>query len=93
MSDILEGAAWTDDCQGKKNFDLNIVQLSTRYWPNHTASASILVRGNMVASKDFEGRSEVEVKYRVEIWARESITKVMDAVVRAFPAEDIAGFT
>lgn len=26
-------AQWTDDCQGKKDFDCEIVSLSTRYWP------------------------------------------------------------
>jgi len=24
---------WTDDCQGKKDFDGDIVAISTRYWP------------------------------------------------------------
>jgi hypothetical protein len=26
-------AVWTDDCQGKKDFDAHLVSLSTRYWP------------------------------------------------------------
>ncbi len=26
-------ARWTDDCQGKKDFDGSVVELSTRYWP------------------------------------------------------------
>lgn len=26
-------ARWTDDCQGKKDFDGRLVNLSTRYWP------------------------------------------------------------
>lgn len=26
-------AEWTDDCQGKKDFDGELVSLSTRYWP------------------------------------------------------------
>lgn len=25
--------AWTDDCQGKKDYDGSIVVISTRYWP------------------------------------------------------------
>lgn len=24
---------WTDDCQGKKDYDPSIVSISTRYWP------------------------------------------------------------
>ena len=26
-------AMWTDDCQGKKDYDGNMVSISTRYWP------------------------------------------------------------
>jgi hypothetical protein len=26
-------ARWTDDCQGKKDYDGRIISLSTRYWP------------------------------------------------------------
>lgn len=26
-------AEWTDDCQGKKDYDGDLVRLSTRYWP------------------------------------------------------------
>ncbi|MGN6205960.1 hypothetical protein [Humibacter sp.] len=26
-------AKWTDDCQGKKDFDGTLVSISTRYWP------------------------------------------------------------
>lgn len=26
-------ARWTDDCQGKKDFDGTIIDISSRYWP------------------------------------------------------------
>jgi hypothetical protein len=26
-------ANWTDDCQGKRDFDGDVVRISTRYWP------------------------------------------------------------
>ena len=26
-------AEWTDDCQGKKDYDGDILSISTRYWP------------------------------------------------------------
>lgn len=26
-------AEWKDDCQGKKDYDANLVRLSSRYWP------------------------------------------------------------
>jgi hypothetical protein len=28
-------AEWTDDCQGKKDFDGDFVSVSTRYWPGY----------------------------------------------------------
>lgn len=27
------GIAWTNDCQGKKDYDGSLVRVSTRYWP------------------------------------------------------------
>lgn len=33
MSDLTVPAMWTDDCQGKKDYDGKLVSLSTRYWP------------------------------------------------------------
>lgn len=27
-------AVWTDDCQGKKDFDGRLVSISTRFWPS-----------------------------------------------------------
>lgn len=27
------GVEWTDDCQGKKNYDGDILSISSRYWP------------------------------------------------------------
>lgn len=34
MNEILEvPAKWINDCQGKKDFDGNLVSVSSRYWP------------------------------------------------------------
>lgn len=30
---LLLAAKWTDDCQGKKDYDGRILSISTRYWP------------------------------------------------------------
>lgn len=30
---VTDWIEWTDDCQGKKDFDGRFVSLSTRYWP------------------------------------------------------------
>lgn len=43
-------ARWTDDCQGKKDFDGELVRLSSRYWPRgggfHTFSRQEGWQGN-----------------------------------------------
>lgn len=33
MDRYLLDIQWTDDCQGKKDYDGNILAISTRYWP------------------------------------------------------------
>ncbi len=33
MSDLKFQAEWRDDCQGKKDYDGDILSISTRYWP------------------------------------------------------------
>jgi len=48
---LKPAARWTDDCQGKKDYDGRLLDISTRYWPGRyrtdgrpSASASILIR-------------------------------------------------
>jgi hypothetical protein len=33
MHQIKVPATWTDDCQGKKDYDGELIAISTRYWP------------------------------------------------------------
>lgn len=52
MSDTLTvPARWTNDCQGKKDFDGNLVVVSTRYWPRG-GGFHISRGGYFVASAD-----------------------------------------
>lgn len=32
-AEIKPPCKWTNDCQGKKDYDGNLIQISTRYWP------------------------------------------------------------
>jgi hypothetical protein len=48
---LAPSARWTDDCQGKKDYDGRLLDISTRYWPGSyrtdgrpSAAASILIR-------------------------------------------------
>lgn len=35
-------ATWEDDCQGKKDYDAELVSLSTRYWPRGGGFSAII---------------------------------------------------
>lgn len=72
---------WTNDCQGKKDYDGEFISVSTRYYPgtyqaNRLCSASsqigIPVEGllTVLAHKEFEAKTEQEVKLLVESWVR-----------------------
>lgn len=45
-------ARWTDDCQGKKDFDGPIVDISTRYWPRGGGFHFSTGRGDFQSSAD-----------------------------------------
>ena len=34
-------AAWSDDCQGKKDYDGRLLDISTRYWPGPAGGGSM----------------------------------------------------
>jgi len=36
-------AQWTDDCQGKKDYDGRLLSISTRYWPGPGSSGTMVV--------------------------------------------------
>ena len=36
-------ARWTDDCQGKKDFDGRLLSYSTRYWPASYRGSGIYI--------------------------------------------------
>jgi hypothetical protein len=33
VADLTPCAKWTNDCQGKKDYDGRLIDISTRYWP------------------------------------------------------------
>ncbi len=101
---------WTPDCQGKWDYDGDVVNVSSRYWPRgggfHTfsrevgwegnearpdirpsATSSIYIGEDRIASHDFEGDTEAEVKASVEAWVAEQVTRVTAAVRALYPVE------
>jgi hypothetical protein len=88
-------AEWTNDCQGKKDFDGEIVTLSTRYWPRGggfglmvrnepSAKSSILLDGECVTSEEFDGETFEDVAAQVEAWAKEQHAKIVAAIENLF---------
>ena len=101
-------AEWEPDCQGKQDFDADLVCLSSRFYPqgggfselnagrwienadrpgiSPSAAATIYLQDRELASVSFEGRTEAEVKDKLEAWAREQFSKIASAMSAAFRA-------
>jgi len=89
---------WTDDCNGKKDYDGELVCISTRFWPsnyqkNGSCSAKCHVMmmdgGRSGESKDliaqhFEGDSFDSVSSQVEEWAQTQADRVYKAILKEF---------
>lgn len=41
LNELVPCAKWTDDCQGKKDYDGRLISISCRYWPGPGAGGSI----------------------------------------------------
>lgn len=115
MSDYKPYARWTNDCQGKQDYDGRLISISTRYYPGPggggflvfgdgqpmrevpygdkpSAQASILLNhgpseegdggGNymVLASEEFSGETEAEVKAKVESWVALKMNWIVTAL-------------
>jgi len=45
-------AKWTPDCQGKQDYDADLVRLSTRYWPRGGGYAEMTADGRWLENGD-----------------------------------------
>lgn len=53
-------AKWTDDCQGKKNYDAEILSISSRYWPRGGGYMMVVSEpGKLPQFKDNDSRPEL----------------------------------
>lgn len=81
---VIRHTIWNPDCGGKADFDSPLIGLSCRYYPDNTAYAHILfyiegtTNGSYVtlASAEFIGNTQTEVRAKVEEWARSKIMRV-----------------
>ena len=87
--------AWTLDCQQKQDFDFPIINVSTRYWPDHTAMPSIYI-GDVLGGFELKpetyitGNSETECKYNTEQWIKAEVKKIL-TVLKAELYPDMGG--
>lgn len=92
---LLLAAKWTHDCQGKMDYDGNILSISTRYWPgSYQANGYVSAKSALVlwgadgedvelSVREFEAEDFATLAPRVEEWAQGQ----MDRAVRALRAE------
>lgn len=81
---------WTNDCQGKMDYDGEVVSINTRLWPPNydangrwTATSDVCTSdGAVVYRIDFSGATKAECQRAVEIWAGEAI-KLIDTAARS----------
>ena len=85
----FEDAVWKPDCQGKWDFDFPLVRVSSRYWPDFTATSSIMFGDKEIIHTDdyIRGESEAEVKFKVEQWVNEHAKVVIEHVMSALSSE------
>ncbi len=106
-SDLELDIEWTDDCQGKKDFDADVLSVSTRYWPRGggftiinppgvpyetnadrsilpSAVSHISLCGEVIAEKYFEGDSEAEVKWSVEMWVKTQLVTITGLIMAQY---------
>lgn len=84
--------AWLPDCQGKQDFDSDLVALSCRYYPpnydsqgRHSVSASIIFGEGQdtVAQHNFHADTEAGAKGKAEQWAAERVASIVSTLTAA----------
>lgn len=76
---------WTTDCGGKQSFDFPVVEISTRYWPDHTSMPSVCIGGAFfgieIKPDDYiSGKTESECKYKTEQWIEKEVGKIISVL-------------
>ena len=100
MSDFKLHAKWTDDCQGKKNYDGPVISISTRFWPpnydgkgRYSARSHLMIDHNNEPDDFPDGYSVIEQEFygltedEVKKQVEEFAQKMMDRVVKAVQQE------
>lgn len=94
MIDITRNAKWTHDCCGKMDFDFNIINASTRYWPDNTAKCTIYLADSnyydeygyccdnnpivLLESEYISGENKEEVQKKVKQWYNDNVVNALE---------------
>lgn len=76
ISQLKLSAKWTDDCQGKKDYDANIIELSTRYWPS--GGGFTLLNANTGEWQENEDRPYIKPSAKANIIIRHGNNNYID---------------
>jgi hypothetical protein len=53
--DVTKNAVWIKDCQGKEDFDFQVISCDTRYFPDYSVICSIIFLSCFHSSADEDG--------------------------------------
>ena len=53
--DVTKNAVWTKDCQGKEDFDFQVINCDTRYYPDNSVICSIIFLSRYHIPADEDG--------------------------------------
>ena len=53
--DVTKNAVWTKDCQGKEDFDFQVINCDTRYYPDNSVICSIIFLSRFHIPEDEDG--------------------------------------
>lgn len=79
-------AKWTDDCQGKKDFDGDILSISTRYWPRGGGIGFLTQKNDHIEISHNENQNiKPSAKSSLVLWISED--KSIDLISQEFEAD------
>ncbi len=76
--EVLHGIKWTNDCNGKQQFDFGIVRFDSRYWPDNSVSGSIYIGDSSTRESGIiQGRSKEHAHHLLELWAEKVLQELL----------------
>lgn len=83
-------AQWTDDCQGKKDYDGPILSVSTRYWPRGGGFLAVYRQGDNVTFEQNDARPEIRPSATSALmlhYGEDGSEETIDLIEQSFEAE------